>query len=72
MRHAPSVISGSFPAGLGPVDVRPSAEMDEDLFVALGLVHVQQQAPSDGATWVVGLVGSTLDETNAQVGRHSD
>ena len=47
------------------MDVRPADERDHDLIVALGLGHVQQKAPSDGTTGVVGLVGGTLNETDA-------
>ena len=65
MRCSPSTVSTSVGAGLGPSDVRSSGELDDDLFVALGLVHVQQQAPRDRATGVVGLVRSALDETDA-------
>ena len=52
------------------MDVRPSAEMDADLFIALGLVYVEKVS-SEGATCVEGAVGSAPDETDAQVRRHN-
>ena len=68
---AASVPMVPFPVLLCPMDVGPPGEMDEDLFVALGLVHAQQDVAGDGRARVVNLASRLLDENDAQV-RHDE
>ena len=70
--HATLGRSGCISSIIGEMDVRPALKKDHDLIVALGLVHVHEKVPSDSTTGVVGWVGGTLNETDAQDGRHSE